>query len=54
MKKPPRGIGIPRCTCVADPDGNIVQPDDVNCNYHVITSQEARDWIETNLWNPND
>lgn len=52
MKKPPRKIGIPRCTCPADSDGNIIQ-EDQNCNYHVISSQQSRTWIEANLWNPN-
>lgn len=52
MKKPPRKIGIPRCNCPADADGNILQEGN-DCNYHVRSSQHARDWIETHLWNPN-
>ena len=53
MQKPPRGIGIPKCTCIADETNKIIEHDEINCNYHVHSSQVARDWIETNLWNPN-
>lgn len=54
MKKPPRAIGIPRCTCkTLDDDVTTIDPDfdsEGNCNYHDRSSTDSITWVEANLW----
>lgn len=57
MKKPPRGIGIPKCTCETLEDGITINPEfdtEGNCNYHDKSSAESIAWVESNLWDPEE
>lgn len=56
MFKPPRKMGIPRCTCETLGNSHVIDPDfdsEGNCNYHDRSSPESITIIESTLWNPD-